>query len=275
MGDGIRLHANRWESSVPHRSPQILALHGFTGDGADFSPLAEESRRMFRWNALDLPGHGLSDAPTHPAPYTAARCIRHLMRAERELGLHDYILMGYSMGGRAALCYALEKPENIRALVLIGATPGIRDEHERKQRVIAEERIASHILQTDMATFIQEWNSQSPIVTQKKYIDPVIYDEMMRRRFLNRPAGLVNSLRAFGTGIMPVVWKKLQTLEIPVLLVTGMEDLKFSVIAREMEFNLRYSVRTQIFGAGHCAHLEQSGRFLRLLEEFTHERLAA
>lgn len=274
MGDGLRLHASRWEPPVPHAGTQVLALHGFTGDSQDFSLLAERSLNRFRWNALDLPGHGLSDAPTHPAPYTAARCVRHLQRAERELGLHDYILLGYSMGARLALTYALEHPENLSALILVGGTAGIVDEREQRERRIQDERIASHLLQTDMQTFIDAWNTQSLIASQRN-ISPPVYAAMLERRYRNRPAGLANSLRAFGTGTMPPLWNKLPTLEVPVLLVSGAQDIKFSVLAREMEFRLPFVTRTQIFGAGHCAHLEQPDRFIRLLEDYAHHEIAA
>ena len=45
------------------------------------------------------------------------------------------ILLGYSMGGRLALNWALNHPERVQKLILIGASPGIADDTESAERI--------------------------------------------------------------------------------------------------------------------------------------------
>lgn len=274
LGDGLRLHAARWDTPLPHGGQQVLALHGFTGSAEDFEPLAAHSMHELRWHALDLPGHGRSDAPSNLVHYTAPALVRHLQRTERELGLRQYILIGYSMGARTALYYALQRPQNIAALVLVGGTPGLIDPQERRARRLEDEHLAARIERMPIKDFMAEWMEKSIITTQRNIAAP-IREAMLERRRKNNPLGLANALRGFGTGTMPVMWDKLIGLQIPTLLVTGSEDIKFACIARHMEFRLRHVMRTQILGAGHCAHLEYPGRFCRLLDGFTAQRLCA
>src|SRR5690606_23536537 len=102
--------------------------------------------------------------------------------------------VGYSMGGRLALHLALARPDLVRRLVLIGATGGIDDEDDRAARRAADERLAAHLEQVGVATFVDEWLAQplfaglSPTAAAR--------DE----RLANTAEGLASSLRLAGTG---------------------------------------------------------------------------
>lgn len=267
LSGGVQLHATRWEGSLPNAGTSILALHGFTGDALDFAPLVQQTSACLRWHGLDLLGHGFSDAPDLVESYSAKAHGQYIQDAERELGLRQYVLLGYSMGARMALHYALEHSENIAALVLVGGHAGLPDPKERAQRVADDEALAERVLKTPMRAFIDAWSQQSIIASQKN-IKPEIRAEMLERRYRNHPTGLAHSLRAFGTGAMPVLWERMIGFDVPTLLVSGAEDIKFSTLARHLERRLPKVMRAQIFGAGHCAHLEQPQRFCRLLEKF-------
>lgn len=269
----LRLRACRWSDPQATPGPQILALHGFTGDAEDYSPFPALSPAGTTWHALDFVGHGQSAAPDDISYYTPDACIHHLQAVEKQLALRDYFLVGYSMGGRSALHYALERPDNLRGLILIGANPGITDPAERRQRRLQDEALADHILRSNIKSFLAEWMEQAIISTQRNIPDD-IRENMLLRRHRNNPIGLANALRGFGTGAMPLLWDRLSELQIPVLLLSGSEDMKYTIIARDMEMYLRRPRRYQILGAGHCAHLEYPQRFSRILTEFMQDTAA-
>ncbi len=84
----------------------VLLLHGFmsSADGNWFAPgiarrLAEAG---FRVIAPDCRGHGDSDAPTDPAAWPADIMTADALSLIAHLGLTDFDLAGYSMGGRTA-----------------------------------------------------------------------------------------------------------------------------------------------------------------------------
>lgn len=73
--------------------------------------------------AVDLPGHGLSGG--EPADNIAAyRSWVHDFR--NALDLEPFILGGHSMGGAIALDYALQYPEELAGLILVGTGGRLR-----------------------------------------------------------------------------------------------------------------------------------------------------
>src|SRR5262249_9460352 len=49
------------------------------------------------------------------------------------------VYVGYSMGGRLALRLALDRPEVVRALVLVSSSPGIANAETRAARIASDE----------------------------------------------------------------------------------------------------------------------------------------
>jgi pimeloyl-ACP methyl ester carboxylesterase len=115
--DGLRVHcltAGKVGSSV-------VLLYGGGIDSATFTyrnivgTLAEE-RHVF---APDWPGYGHSDKPD--LGYTMGFYVDFLGRLMDALGLETASLVGISMGGGAALGFALRSPERVEKLVLVAS----------------------------------------------------------------------------------------------------------------------------------------------------------
>jgi pimeloyl-ACP methyl ester carboxylesterase len=70
--------------------------------------------------SLDLPGHGLSDAPGEAGNYTLARFTAHLEAALDALEITRATIAAQSMGGKIALRLALDAPDRVEGLVLFG-----------------------------------------------------------------------------------------------------------------------------------------------------------
>ena len=87
-------------------------------------------------------------------------------------------------------------------------------------------------------------------------------DEDRRR---NTAPGLAAALRGLGTGVMPSLWDRLGTLDVPVALVVGERDEKFRAIAERMEAALPSASLHVVAGAGHAVHLEAPDTLVDLL----------
>ncbi|MEL6341964.1 MAG: 2-succinyl-6-hydroxy-2,4-cyclohexadiene-1-carboxylate synthase [Myxococcota bacterium] len=232
---------------------KMMALHGFTGNGADFALLTPHLDASLV--TPDLVGHGPAEPPARLAEYTMhAETSRLASMMPTAMWV-----MGYSMGGRTALHLAVHHPERVLGLILIGATPGIVDPTARAARQIADARLADRIRAMPLETFLDEW-SQKPIIASQRRIDTTHRAEMLARRRRSHPEGLANSLIGMGAGAMPPVWSALPSLSIPVLLLTGEADDKFTRIAVQMQERLPDATHRIVQGAGHCAHLEQPAR---------------
>lgn len=102
------------------RLPPLILLHGLSAAGVHFLPmLAPLQRSVSRLIIPDLPGHGFSDTPSR---LDAASLQQGLLEALDALTPQPSLLFGNSLGGYAAIRFALARPERVRALLL--ASPG-------------------------------------------------------------------------------------------------------------------------------------------------------
>jgi pimeloyl-ACP methyl ester carboxylesterase len=116
--DGRLVSALRWGAH-----PAVTLLHGaglnaHTWD-ATLLALGEEAL------AVDLPGHGDSAwrDDFDYRPVTNARAVAGLLDA---LGTGPQVVVGHSLGGLTAVALAAERPDLVRALVIVDASPGLR-----------------------------------------------------------------------------------------------------------------------------------------------------
>jgi pimeloyl-ACP methyl ester carboxylesterase len=97
----------------------LVLVHGLGGAAVNFTELAPLLARSRRVLVPDLPGHGGS-APL-PKVESLTSYAEHVAAvAEREDMLPAAVL-GYSMGGVVALRLVVNRPESVRALVLVAA----------------------------------------------------------------------------------------------------------------------------------------------------------
>ena len=102
----------------------IVFLHGYTGSNRDWRHQMAAIQSRYRGIALDLRGHGKSEAPGREGDYSIyLNCedVRGLLAA---LGIQRCCLVGHSMGGFTALQFALENPEMLWGLVLVDTSSG-------------------------------------------------------------------------------------------------------------------------------------------------------
>ncbi len=113
------MHTVDWRGTGTR--PPIVLIHGLASCAADYGPLMRWLRRRHaRLIAPDLPGHGHSSTPT--VPLTAERMTTALLEMMDHVVDEPVIVFGNSLGGIAAIRYALLRPERVLALAL--ASPG-------------------------------------------------------------------------------------------------------------------------------------------------------
>lgn len=97
--------------------PVLVCVHGAGGTHQHWGYQFAGLRNTARVIALDLPGHGRSPGPglTSIANYSAV-----LLAVLDALSLQQVILAGHSMGGGIALWTALQAPQRVAGLVLVG-----------------------------------------------------------------------------------------------------------------------------------------------------------
>lgn len=95
------------------KGPPLVCLHASGHGGGDFAALARELRGEYEVIRIDWPGQGRSPASIAPS---AERYGQLLIALLDRLGVDHPTVLGNSIGGGAAIHYALARP--VRALVL-------------------------------------------------------------------------------------------------------------------------------------------------------------
>jgi pimeloyl-ACP methyl ester carboxylesterase len=113
-----------WVESGDAAAPAVLCVHGLTGNGRDFDPLAEALAADFRVICPDLPGRGRSDWLPDAAlyqPFSYVQALSHLLAViGRPVGW-----VGTSLGGICGMLIAAASGQPITRLVLNDIGPFI------------------------------------------------------------------------------------------------------------------------------------------------------
>jgi pimeloyl-ACP methyl ester carboxylesterase len=255
-------------------TPPVLLLHGGGFDAAEFSyrhAIDPLSRRRLVF-APDWPGYGGSDKPD--LRYDLAYYERFLERLMDALGIERAALVGVSMGGAAALSFALRSPNRVEKLVLV-ASYGLGKD-------IPYGRLGYFLvhapLVVDLVYALLRRSRRSLRWGLRRIVhNPrVVSDELVKeaRRLLNEPAS-GRAFRSFRRS--EVAWGGLNTdlsdrlgeLAAPTLIVHGEHDrvipLEWAQRAHERLPNSELCV---LQGCGHWPPRECPDDFNRVVADF-------
>ncbi len=162
------------------------------------------------------------------------------------------------MGARFCLRLALDHPDLVARLVLVSGTAGIDDDTERAARRRSDEALANRLDPSDgtvpsdtVLQFVSRWVANPMFGTVPAWANAV------EERCTNTAAGLASSLRLAGTGTQEPLWTRLATLKVPVLVVTGDRDAKFTGLGRRLAKSLGGPVtHVVVDDADHAPHLQ-------------------
>jgi 2-succinyl-6-hydroxy-2,4-cyclohexadiene-1-carboxylate synthase len=260
--NGVRLNVE-----ITGIGPPLVLLHGFTGSADTWAPHIPAFAPRARVVAVDLLGHGESDAPTDPHRYRIEQAAADVVAMLDQIGVDRPIVLGYSMGGRLALHLAATARNRIAVLVAVSASPGLRDDAARRGRVVEDAALADAIERDGVPAFVDRWERHPLFATQARL--PVTVRESVRAQRLRHSArGLANSLRGMGQGVQPAMHDSLHRLRIPTLIIAGELDDRYCALGREMSRLIPGAQLAIVPQAGHAVHLEQPALFQRSVLEF-------
>src|SRR5690606_13632711 len=145
----MRVNVNELELHVTlsGEGPPLLLLHGFTGSLQNWNVFLKNWSKDCLTIAVDLIGHGHSQAPSDPKRYSMQHAVQDLTALLDHLHIEKTSILGYSMGGRLALSFAALQPSRVNALLLESTSPGLVSDEDRKARILHDEKLATLIEQ--------------------------------------------------------------------------------------------------------------------------------
>ena len=252
----------------------VLLLHGGGFDSADFSygPIIGPLSRGRRVFAPDWPGYGVSDKPD--VEYDLAYYVDFLCRLMDALGLARAALLGISMGGGAALGFALDEPERVERLVLVdsyGLGSGIP--RGRLGYFLARTPLAADLIYAIMRrSRLVVRRGLLSVVYDRRVVTDCLADEA--HRLLKEP-GSGRAFRSFRQN--EVLWEGLRTdfserlgeITAPTLVIHGAHDPIVPVAwARRAHKRLPNSELRVFDGCGHWPPRERPEEFNQVVEDF-------
>lgn len=270
-GNGFRVHYKMYGSG---RAPFIVLLHGSFLSIRSWrdvlKPLSEDATVL----AMDRPAFGLTSRPVpskqNEARYSPEAQSDLIVGLMDRLGIDRAILVGNSTGGTLALLTALRHQERVQGLVLVGAM------------------IYSGYATSEVPSFMKPFmKALTPVFSRvMKQVITSLYDRNIRGFWHVKERLDEETLAAFRRDLMVGDWsrgfwelflethhlhldRRLKTLSVPSLVITGEHDLTVKV-----EESLRLS--RELSGAElqvipDCAHLPQEEKpdeFVRAVQAF-------
>ena len=242
--------------------PTVVLLHGVGGDHTVWNSVAPELARQFRVISVDLRGHGRSTAPAS-ATYSFADLERDLLALLEAKGVGPVHLVGLSAGAQLALRLALDEPDRVRSLTMVGGaayTDGhARSVGERWAETYAREGPDALAVRLLKDLYYPDW-----IEAHMDFADHV-REEIPGHDF-GSAVRWAREVASFDER------KRIATLRPPALIVQAMDD---QVIDPSHGRILRQSIpgsRIRIFAqAGHMLPIEKPAETAQAIAEFVHE----
>jgi len=249
--------------------PPLMLLHGFMGGSDDWTvDIVPTLAPDFFCLAPDLPGHGRT-LPESNDEFRMERCAERVVTLLDERSISRCHLLGYSMGGRLALYLALRHPDRFDRVILESASPGLKTEKERAERIAHDKKLAERLNAESMKRFLELWYSQSLFASFDQSSER--FQNLLERRLTNDPVGLSRSLKHMGIGVQPSLWDELDKITAPLLLIVGGRDAKFRAIADNMAVSCPAARVQVIENAGHNVHFEKRDEFIEQVRLFLSE----
>jgi len=257
QANGIDIHYLRTGGS----KPPLVLLHGLTGSGVCWSPLARVLEAEFDVVMPDARGHGYSSTPLNGYRYEDhAGDVVGLIQG---LGLSAPVLLGHSMGGMTAALVASQIGAALRGVVLADPTflsPERQrevyesDAAEQQRRLLSSDR--SEVLAQARGRYAHRTPEIIELVTEARLKTPLCAFDVL-------------------TPPNPKYHHLMIAIAVPILLIIADKGVVSLETARELQ-NLNPRLRVeQIHDAGHGLQYDQPERFQEAVRSFLYSVAAS
>ena len=250
------------------RGTPVVMIHGLGASlyawRKNLAPLAAAG---FRVIAFDLPGFGFSDKTD--TCYDNESYVRATVALFDSLHLADAVLVGHSMGGAIAAQVAIDHPERVRGLVLIGSAGlGVR------QPLVL--RVARWPLLGPIALALRGRGLTGRIL-RATYADPAnvteadvdqYYAPTVQPGYARALRRVLREFRFDG------LQGQLEHVAAPTLVLWGEEDRIVPIgLGRALALGIPHAAFLSVPHAGHSVQEEAADEVSRLIVKFLHEGL--
>lgn len=224
----LRVH---YRDEGPRGAPALVMVHGFAASLHTWEPWAVRFARDHRVIRLDLPGHGLTRAPTGYRSSLEGN-VAVVEAVTRRLGAERFVLIGNSMGGAVAWNYALAHPDRLNGLVLVNAAGWpVADRRDGGPPLVFK------LLRTSLGRAVLRHANPRPLTTpglKQAYVDQALVTDALVDRYVElarAPGHREMVLASQGAPRKPVDRAVFARISTPTLVIHGEADAVIPVEA--------------------------------------------
>ena len=111
----MKLHYREYGEGQP-----LVILHGLFGSSDNWQTLGKKLAENYHVFLVDLRNHGRSP---HSEEHSYELMAKDVVEIIEERSLRHVILIGHSMGGKAAMVFAQQNPELLDKLIVVDIGP--------------------------------------------------------------------------------------------------------------------------------------------------------
>jgi pimeloyl-ACP methyl ester carboxylesterase len=254
--NGARIHFRREGAGFP-----ILLLHAGIADSRMWQPQVDAFAKHFDVIRPDMRGFGDSDLPV--GPWSPRDDVLGLMD---ELRLKPAHLVGCSIGGSVAIDFAIDHPERISKLVLVGAGVSGAEQDPRHEGLYAE--IVAADKRGDMNAVNE---AEMYLWLDGPYRRRGYVAQPLRELFLDMNGRNLHAdwARSPLQSLEPPAANRLGEITAPTLVMVGDADLEpIRDTADMLAASISGARKAVIHDAAHLPNLEHPDEFNRLVLDF-------
>lgn len=233
-------------------APSLVFVHGLACHRGFWAEQVKHFSRHYRVLAVDLRGHGDSDAPEQR--YTMQLLADDVAWMCSQLGIERPVVVGHSLGGLVALELAAGHSEQVRAITLVDSillAPGVRARFVRELVAALRSAEASRALREYYSTFFGPHDDQARMAW--------ILDEIVRTPSHVTSSILEESVQSWDDA------DALGRCEVPLLYLDA--STPNADLARATKLQPRLAVGRTV-GSGHFSPCEVPEQINAMLERF-------
>jgi 2-succinyl-6-hydroxy-2,4-cyclohexadiene-1-carboxylate synthase len=253
--------------------PHLIFLHGFLGNSHEFDSITPLLKDKFNCITLDL---------NSATSFSLKNMADYVRESLKKLNVQRAHFWGYSMGGRVLLELYRNYPEMCLSLTLESTSLGLKDPHERNNRIKMDSDWAN-LISTNAELFLEKWYSQVLFSSFKKHKDYSLHMKLREKTLSSTHSQMIMEA---SPGANLDHYEVMESISVPTLALVGQNDEKYlqiwgklidqnpgvAVSNNQTNKQMNIDLKT-VENSGHVIHLENPIGATDAFLEFTREDL--
>ena len=252
---------------VSGQGPCLVLIHGFSDNLSMWHNQVPEFSKYFRVIRYDVRGHGKTEAPEQN--YSMDLFAEDLLGLLDQLGIQKASVLGYSMGGRIALTFALKYPERTAGIIFANSgvmPPDFKPAPEQMMEMAERRKQMADLIETGNKEAIADFMAERSLSPGFRDKSPEVFRQYKEVKLQNNPAPYKSIMAAMADSMANP--PDLVRIHCPVLIIAGEND---GFMALDTAYYMEKAIDRAslvVFPTGHASAIEAPADFNRAVLEF-------